>query len=104
MREFSEVGVLEEALEGPDVGLVHASGDGPVVKLGVRVEVSVGAIVVQPADVLGSELFEKTQLGDCGLIEGLIIRAAATRRASVNAHAVRVGRLDFALASPIMFV
>ena len=62
--EFAEVGILEEALEGPDVGLVLTGGDRPVVELGVGVEGSVRAVVVQPADVLGAELLEEAQLGD----------------------------------------
>lgn len=64
LREFPEVGVLEKALKWPDVGLVHASGNGPVIELGIRVEVPVRAVVVQPTDVLGGELFKETQLCD----------------------------------------
>lgn len=92
LGECSQESILEEVLEGHDVGL--GVGGSPFEEHGVRKESAVGAIVVLPGDVLAGGHLKDAGDWDGGDVEVIVILAVAIRGTSDSAETVRVGRLD----------
>jgi hypothetical protein len=92
LRELSQVSILEEVLDGDDaVGGVCGS---PVEEQAVGKESTVGAVVVEPADVLGGGLLEDAVDLDGGDIEVVVIVSVAISGTGNGTETVGVGRLD----------
>lgn len=92
LRELTQVGVLEEVLDGDDA-CVSVFG-GPVEEQAVREESTVGAVVVEPADVLGSSLLEDAVDLDGGDIEVVVVLSVAIGGTGNGTETVGVGRLN----------
>lgn len=92
LGELTQVCVLEKVLDGNDA--VGRIGGSPVEKQAVRKESTVGAVIVEPADVLGSGLLEDAVDLDGGDIEIVVIGTVTIGGTGNSTEAVGVGRLS----------
>lgn len=92
LGQQSQVSVLEEVLQGHNVALRVLGG--PVVEQGVRQEVTVGAVVVAPRDILLAGGLEDAGNGNGRHIEGIVVGAVTVGSTGEGAKAVGVGGLD----------
>lgn len=92
LGELTQVRVLEKVLDGNDA--VGRIGGSPVEKQAVRKESTVGAVIVEPADVLGSGLLEDAVDLDGGDIEIVVIGTVTIGGTGNSTEAVGVGRLS----------
>lgn len=91
LGELTQVSILEEVLDGDDaVGCVLGS---PVEKQAVGEESTVGAVVVEPADVLGGGLLEDAVDFDGGDIKVVVVLSVAIGGTGNGTETVGVGRL-----------
>lgn len=92
LGQEAEVGILVEVLKRNNVRLGVLCG--PVVEQGVGEEGTVGAIVVEPRDIVRAGSFEDAVNGDARNIEAVVIVAVAISSARECEETVRVGGLS----------
>lgn len=97
LRELTQVSILEEVLNGDDVG--RGILGSPVEEQAVGEESTVGAVVVEPADVLGRGLLEDAVDLDGGHIEGVIVISVTISGTRNGTETVGVGGLDGQLST-----
>lgn len=92
LRELTQVSILEEVLNGDDA--VRGVFGSPVEEQAVGEESTVGAIVVEPADVLGGSLLEDAVDLNGGDIEIIVVLSVAISSTGKGTETVGVGGLD----------
>lgn len=91
LRELTQVSILEEVLDGDNIG--RSVLGGPVEEQAVREESTVGPVVVEPANALRGGLLEDAVDLDSGDIEGVVVLSVTVSGTGNGTETVGVSRL-----------